>query len=134
MKKYILSIFFLFFLFNISLFSQQGWWTWMNGNNTPNSVGNYGVQGVAAPTNQPPALYHASHWTDLQGRFWIFGGGDAANMQHCALWMYDPGTNLWTWMKGPNTTQTNGNYGTLGVPAVGNFSRIKSLGRYIMGG
>ncbi|MBK7691964.1 MAG: hypothetical protein IPJ31_12940 [Bacteroidetes bacterium] len=31
----------------------QGVWTWMKGSNVGASVGNYGVKGVSAPTNEP---------------------------------------------------------------------------------
>ena len=127
MKKHFFSFVLVFICFS-SLKSQQGWWTWMNGNNVSNSAGVYGVQGVVAPANVSPALYHCFQWTDLQGRFWIFGGGDVNNNQHCDLWMYDPGTNMWTWMKGPNTVQTNGVYGAQGVPNIANNPGSRAWG------
>ncbi|QLH46954.1 MAG: hypothetical protein HWD58_15795 [Bacteroidota bacterium] len=37
------------------------------------------------------------------------------------LWRYEPDSNIWTWMKGPQiVTNSAGSYGTLGVPAASN--------------
>lgn len=54
--------------------AQSGVWTWMKGSNTGLSVGNYGVKGVSAPTNEPPARYQTAYWTDQNGDLWLFGG------------------------------------------------------------
>lgn len=105
--------------------AQQGWWTWLHGVVGTSAPGNYGVQGVAAPTNEPPAFYKTDAcWTDSQGRFWFFGGDLGAS----ALWKYDPATNLWTWVKGPNTNGVPGVYGTQGVPAMANNPSPLQLG------
>ena len=103
-------------------FSQKGWWTWMHGSNTPNATGNFGTQGITAPTNDPPAIYEACEWTDQQGRFWLFGGIDVNAPFNCynALWMFDPATGMWTWMRGANVINSQGNYGVKGVPSVAN--------------
>jgi len=121
--KYFYFLFLSFFFLNS--FSQPGTWTWMHGSNTPNSFGNFGTQGMAAATNVPPAVYEACEWTDNQGRFWMFGGIDVHNVLtgfdcYNALWMYDPATNLWTWMKGGSTRNNPGIYGTKGLSAPAN--------------
>ena len=36
------------------------------------------------------------------------------------LWRYDPATGYWTWIKGANTANQSGSYGTLGTPAAAN--------------
>ena len=88
-----------------------------------NNQGNYGIQGVASPTNEPPAAYGPNFWTDLQGNFWIFGGVSDPNMSQSGacnnLWKYDVSTNMWTWVKGPgNVLGQGGVYGTQGIPSV----------------
>ncbi len=92
-------------------------WTWMKGNGIAGNPGNFGVQGVSSPTNQPPAREHgAITWTDLSNNLWMYGGnsvlGDLSD-----LWKYDITTNEWTWMKGPSTSYDPGTYGTQGVPS-----------------
>ncbi len=109
--------------------AQNGTWTWMHGVNTPNFSGSFGVQGVAAPTNDPPALYETCEWTDLQGNFWIFGGLESSSgSNHGALWKYDPSTNMWTWMNGSNFPNQAGIYGTQGVPAPSNSPGSRAWG------
>ena len=53
---------------------QGGVWTWMHGSGAGSTSGDYGVKGVASPTNDPPERYQTAYWTDKQGNFWIFGG------------------------------------------------------------
>ncbi len=110
--------------------AQQGWWTWMHGTNSIGSAGSFGTMGVAAATNNPPALYEGGEWTDLQGKFWIYGGLDAGGSgnEHAALWKYDPATNMWTWVNGPSTVGTAGVYGTQGVPAPANHPGARAWG------
>jgi len=90
-------------------------WTWMKGNGVAGNTGNYGVQGISSPANQPPAREHGIlTWTDLSNNLWMYGGnsvfGDLSD-----LWKYDISTNEWTWMKGPSTAYDPGVYGTQGV-------------------
>ncbi len=113
---------------SLQTYAQNGLWTWMRGPNTPNSNGSFGVQGVAAPGNDPPAVYEAPTWTDLNGNFWMFAGLDANFQEYSAMWKYDPVANLWTWMNGPNTLVQPGNYGVQGVPAPSNNPGARSWG------
>ena len=101
-----------------------GQWTWLGGANTPNALGVYGTQGVAAPGNMPGARDGAVSWTDAAGDLWLFGGtgfdsvGAAPELND--LWKYSPSTGLWTWVSGSNTSGSLGVYGTRGVAAATN--------------
>ena len=63
----------------------------------------------------PGARYYANSWTDKNGNLWLFGGvgdasgGDVGTLSD--LWMYNPGTGLWTWESGSNTVGAVGTYG-----------------------
>jgi len=100
-------------------------WAWMKGTNLGNQNGIYGTQGVSAPANNPGGRFGAMSWIDASGNFWLFGGfgysagGGAGHLND--LWKYNPGTNQWTWMKGPNSINQYGVYGTQGVAAPTNY-------------
>ena len=49
-------------------------WSWISGDNTVDSLGVYGVKGVASPSNVPGARRYAMSWTDSNGALWLFGG------------------------------------------------------------
>jgi len=118
-KKNILFIF--FFIVVSSINAQQGWWTWMKGTYPGTPVVNWGTQGVAALTNEPPGEYqYTACWTDSKGIFWQFSGGNGWG--YPTLWKYDPATNMWTWVKGPNIQGTTnlGVWGTKGVANIAN--------------
>ncbi len=110
------------------LFSQQGEWTWMNGDNTANSAGVFGTQGVPNPNNTPPPFYEACEWTDLSGNFWLFGGLSFDFYTYSDLWKYNPATNEWTWVKGPGIPAQLGVYGTQGIPSVNNNPGARGWG------
>lgn len=99
-------------------------WTWMNGTAAVNSPGVYGTQGVSSPLNHPGGRYRGWSWVDNAGNLWLFGGfgfdvnGSQGRLND--LWKFDVLTSEWTWVKGPNTVNTPGNYGTLMVPAATN--------------
>jgi N-acetylneuraminic acid mutarotase len=120
-------------------------WTWMAGSSTISCLygncplnGVYGTLGTPAAGNNPGSRSPAASWTDKNGNFWLFGGAIPllANFTglECEaylndLWEFNPSTNEWAWMGGPDTFtvgHTNfqcgpsGIYGTLGVPAAGN--------------
>ncbi len=108
-------------IISLQLFSQQGEWTWMNGNSAPGSTGVFGTQGTPDPNNTPPAFYEACEWTDLQGNFWLFGGYGVMGNWYNDLWKYDVTTNEWTWINGPGIPNQIGSYGTQGVPSASNI-------------
>ena len=85
-------------------------WTWVKGSNFQGASGVYGTKGVPAPTNTPPARRAYCKWKDVYGNFWIFGGLDYNNNVYNDLWKYDPLTNEWTWVSGPNISNDNGSY------------------------
>ena len=96
-------------------------WTWLkgyNGTTIPNSAGSYGTIGVSSSTNLPPGRDGAMKWT-LNNKFYLMGGYGMGTLND--LWEYDPSTNNWTWIKGPNIPYQVGNYGTVGVEAATNI-------------
>jgi N-acetylneuraminic acid mutarotase len=101
-----------------------GQWTWMGGANTPNALGVYGTQGVAASGNMPGARAGAVSWTDAAGNLWLFGGTGFDSVRTAPelndLWKYSPSTGLWTWLSGSNTSDADGVYGTRGMAAAAN--------------
>lgn len=100
-------------------------WTWIRGLNGPNATAVYGIQGVSSPANDPGAREFARSWIDAAGNFWLFGGdGFDANANFGRLgdlWKYNPVTNEWTWMKGPNIVNIPGVYGTQNISSPSNF-------------
>lgn len=112
----------------VSVMAQSGVWTWMKGSNTGSSAGNYGVKGVSAPTNEPPARYQTAFWTDLNGDFWLFGGVVNGNLGN-DLWRYSVSTNEWTWMSGAQgVANPQGVSGVQGVPSVNNYPSARGYG------
>ena len=105
-------------------------WTWMAGSNTIGAEGSYGSKGVANASNAPSERDSSMNWTDATGRFWLFGGSDqySGRGNLSDLWMYDPGTQLWTWINGPNSSANAGTYGTLGVASPTNVPRSRHSG------
>ena len=98
-------------------------WTWIKGDNNPNMAGVFGTQGTAAPLNKPGARKNSISWTDGSGNFWLFGGyGFATGSLSFSndLWKYNIATNAWTWVKGDNTPNTAGVYGTQGISSAAN--------------
>lgn len=121
-KVTVCACFFLFLISSAFSQSQGGTWTWMSGDNsTPTGV--YGTQGIPSAANKPPGLTGAAAWTDLTGKFWLYGGQNYTGTPQVPiqadLWMFDPSTNEWTWVKGPGfvTSAVVPNYGTMGVPS-----------------
>lgn len=108
--------------------AQSGMWTWLKGPQSSNVAGVYGTQGVAAAANCPPAMVNQFSWTASDGTFWLYGGQDHQSNGLAALWKYDPATNMWTWMKGPNTFGFTGEWGTQGVASATNLPPAKTFG------
>ncbi|MES2622500.1 MAG: kelch repeat-containing protein [Bacteroidota bacterium] len=127
MKQLTPTLILLFFCSGI--FAQAGMWTWVKGDTTENAQGNFGTQGVEAPTNTPPGIYEAAEWTDLNGNFWLFGGrGNPYPRVYNTLWMYDPVTNNWKWVKGSAGANGSGTYGIPGVPDILNTPSARGWG------
>ncbi len=109
-------------------------WTWMKGDNTVYGAGIYGTQGVGAPSNKPGARSQAFSWkgtTGIAGTLWLFGGrsingNNGYNLND--LWKYDISTNEWTWIKGDNTVDVAGIYGSQGTPGILNKPGARRAG------
>lgn len=96
-------------------------WTWISGANTLATVPVYGTMGVAAAANTPGGRDQASTWVDGVGNFYLFGGNVNGLGVANDMWKYNPSTNQWTWLKGSNTLNNLGSYGTLGLEASSNL-------------
>jgi N-acetylneuraminic acid mutarotase len=92
-------------------------WTWVAGQDVISAVnqclGIYGTLGEASASNTPGNRIQGATWTDLSGKFWLFGGvgpdsATTAPLPLNDLWMYDPVSKEWTWLGGPNTVAITG--------------------------
>jgi hypothetical protein len=100
-------------------------WTWMKGGKYATSVPHYGIRGVEAPDNQPPARFGAATWIDTSGHLWLFGGSRLNGLNYNDLWTFNPDNNRWTWIAGDSIPNQYGEYGTLGQPAITNNPRAR---------
>jgi N-acetylneuraminic acid mutarotase len=107
-------------------------WIWISGGNSVNQDGSYGNQGESQPQNMPGSRFDAVSWIDSSGNLWLFGGalfsaGTGSDNYFNDLWKFD-GSN-WTWIKGQNTLNQAGAYGTQGIAGKGNVpgSRIRAV-------
>ena len=121
MRLFLFAI--IFFCFNINNAKGQnfGTWTWMKGSNTAGALPVLGTQGLPDPANTPGPMFLPVGFTDLQGRFWVYGGSVLGGLQPFQMWMFDPSTNIWTWMSGPNLLNAPAIYGTQGVSSPSNY-------------
>src|ERR1035437_1401121 len=126
MKKVLLVL--MIGMMTVKGYGQMGGWTWMNGDNTLNSTGNFGMQGVFDSLNTPPGLYEACEWTDLQGNFWLFGGLGGDYGANNALWEFNTINNKWAWIKGDTIGNLPGNYGIKGIPSLTNNPGGRAFG------
>ncbi len=96
--------------------------TWVSGNNVPNTNGNYGTKCIPSVNNYPSARYENRAVTkDHCGNFWMFSGvGGSVGNNANDLWKYKPSTNEWTWVSGSQSLNS-GSYGTLGIPSASNI-------------
>jgi hypothetical protein len=116
-------------------------WTFVSGFNVANQNGSYSTQTLVGPTSTdsaagtvgltgftpgiyPGSRWGSSAWTDKNGNFWLFGGwgqdstGTNGNGALNDLWVYTPSSTqgqagTWVWVKGSDTANTNGTYGSL---------------------
>jgi hypothetical protein len=98
-------------------------WTWIKGDSLIDKIGVYGTKGIANPINSPGARYGSQTWIDNSGNLWLYGGyGYDENSSGILndIWKYNPSTNEWTWIKGDNTINQVGNYGTKGIATLTN--------------
>ena len=96
-------------------------WTWVSGSSTKDQQGTYGTMGTPNAANVPGARQLAVSWTDNNGNLWLHGGygfestGNVGMLND--LWTYNITTGQWTWMRGSNSYDQNGSYGTMGTGA-----------------
>jgi gliding motility-associated-like protein len=101
-------------------------WTWMKGPTISGQPGSYGTLQVASPANNPPCRHEGNAtWVAASGELWMFGGEGGGGF-YSDMWRYDPATNNWTWMSGPNTTNAFPNWGTLQAAATTNTPGSRS--------
>ena len=105
--------------------------TWISGGAVTNQTGTYGTQGVASASNVPGSRTGSSTWIDGSGNLLLFGGSgyDASTSSVTALndlWKFDLSNNQWTWLKGSNTGNQNGVYGSMAVASVSNTPGSRS--------
>ncbi len=109
-------------LWKYDIISNQ--WTWVNGDNTGNKRGVYGVQGVSSAASKPGARSNPACWTDNSGNLWMYGGNGYAASGGGGylgdLWKYNIGTNIWTWMKGDSLLSIQPDYGNRNVSSPSN--------------
>lgn len=91
--------------------------TWVSGTSTIDIPPTYGTQGVPSSSSFPGARHGCAKWVDASGNLWLFGGEADAGDWFSDLWKYTVSTNQWTWVRGSNTVNAVGNYGTMGVAA-----------------
>jgi gliding motility-associated-like protein len=111
-------------------YSQSGTWIWLGGDSVRGSQGNFGIKGVSSPNNMPPCSYESNYWTEKNGNLWMLGGVTDNNYSSNSLWKYDINNQQWTWMNGPQASNSivSVNYGTLGIPSPLNYPPPSTFG------
>ena len=112
-----------------------GLWTWIAGENSYLSAGNYVQYCVNNGSTGPMARYE-NRSAQLLGcnadAFLTFGGSaqNGFNVYSCLndLWMYNTQNNQWTWVSGTNTIDAPGSYGTIGVGSTTNLPPSRAGG------
>ena len=106
-------------------------WTWMKGISTTEQTSTFGTQGVPDAGNTPGARQIPNGgispgWVDASGKLWFFAGVGGPGVGYCNdIWKYDPGTNMWTWVRGINNVAGSVSYGILKTPALSNTPGIR---------
>ncbi len=91
-------------------------WMWVNGDNTTDQFGRFGIKGNPSSSNKPSARESTGRWTDRSGNLWLFGGGGYyASLND--LWKYNPTSNQWTWVSGDSVRIQTATYGIKGISA-----------------
>jgi N-acetylneuraminic acid mutarotase len=89
-------------------------WRWLNGQATGDQAAVYGAIGVPSATNTPGFRSNAITW-EHNGFLYLFGGEITGVNYQSDLWKYDLINNIWTWIKGPNSSLHAGNFGVIGA-------------------
>jgi N-acetylneuraminic acid mutarotase len=107
-------------------------WRWLKGDNLVANIGNYGTINSPNITNEIPATQGSNSWV-VNNKLYVFGGyksiANYSSFLSGDLWEYNPATNIWTWIKGPNDYVSHaGVYGTLGLAATNSNPGSRNLG------
>ncbi|MES2679436.1 MAG: kelch repeat-containing protein [Bacteroidota bacterium] len=115
--------------------TSSGQWTWVRGSSSYDQNGTYGTLGTPSSLNNPGGRRYSTGWTDASGNLWLFGGygypATGALTGHLNdLWRFNIVANQWTWVKGSNTYDQLGVYGTQGTASPANYpgSRVGAKG------
>jgi hypothetical protein len=108
-------------------------WTWMNGSNTTNNIGNGSTLCSSSTTFLPNSRYgNGACWTLYCDNFAFFGGSiDSTTVNNDnALWNYSVNSSKWTLMRGSIVPNDTGNFGVkyLSMPTNMPASRTGSIG------
>jgi hypothetical protein len=73
-------------------------WKWISGPSASMQPANYGVMGIASPSNRPPYLAGGNAWWGNDNRFYLFSGSMQVGVNNTcystsAMWMFTPDTN-----------------------------------------
>jgi len=111
-------------------------WTWVGGSDEVDQSGIYGTRGASHEDNMPGARRDAVTVTDSDGRTWLFGGSgyDEAGISGRLndLWLWDPGSEEWTWIDGSDERNQTGIYGAQGTASAGNIPGSRSSSQAVM--
>lgn len=102
------------------------YWTWIAGDTASYFPGSYRYQCSGDSVNSPRPRYEhrSAQLSSCTPILLTFGGitsNDPPDGKFNDLWAFNPQTLHWTWLSGPDTVNSVGNYGTKGVPASSNM-------------
>ena len=93
-------------------------WTWLRGDTSYNSFGNYGTKTIASSNNSPASRNNGISWVDNKGKLFLFGGW---GIYYSAIvvrslndtWYWD-GSN-WVWHSGAESRNITESLGIKGI-------------------
>lgn len=111
-------------------------WNYIRGNTSLDTGdGTYGALGIGNPANEPQGRWHGASWVGEDNKLWLFGGltwnKEVSRTGWLNdLWVYDPASDVFTWMGGSSGLDPAGSYGDQGIPSTANFPPAKSSGAF----
>ncbi len=97
-------------------------WTWIKGSNSPGEMIKMPSQGSTHITNEAQPTSGHSMWIDAKDRIFVFGGTVWSGVSN-DLYMFDPSSISWTWLRGNGSSNGNtyfpgtiGQIGEVGLP------------------
>jgi hypothetical protein len=115
-------------------------WNNIKGSSIRNSGGDFGTKGVGILSNSPSARSTAATWV-ANNKLYIYGGDSNFGALN-DVWVFDPITNIWTWLAGTQLVYEPGNFGVKGMgdsstnpPSItGSFTWVYNGNLYLFGG